>query len=85
MSGIDVYRVQSTGRWYRRTWQAEWTPCPWCARAYTERGVRRKAARWSRQSLDWQLKNARRHTWLRVHVTRRSDPFYANLRKGGVL
>ena len=71
--------------WYGRTWQAEWEPCPWCPRAYTRRGVLRKARRWSSRNLEWQLTNARRRQRARAHITARRDPFYAELRKAGKL
>jgi hypothetical protein len=89
---IHVYRVrQSTTHparsvrkaWYGRTWQAEWEPCPWCPRAYTRRGVLRKARRWSSRNLEWQLTNARRRQRARAHLTARRDPFYADQRKTG--
>lgn len=80
---IYVYRVQTNHRLWRvrRTWQAEWEPCPWCPRAYTERGVRRRAARWQRRGFDWQLANCRRRVWWRAHVTQRRDPYYAAIRR----
>lgn len=46
---FTVYRVQRNKPFWYRTWQAEWTPCPRAPRAYTERGVRRKADRWMSQ------------------------------------
>lgn len=93
MNEIHVYRVRQHDHperrvrkaWYGRTWQAEWERCPWAPRAYTERGVRRKAARWSGQSLEWQLKRAWRRQWVRAHITQRLDPFYAERRKSGAL
>lgn len=90
--GLSVYRVRQKlsyrhpdrhvrPAWYGRTWQAEWNPCPWCPRAWTEAGVRRKAARWQRRGFAWQLRNARRLAWLRMHVTRRRDDYYATQRR----
>jgi hypothetical protein len=88
---FDVYRVLQSRThpdrrvrraWYGRTWQAE-LGGGWSPRAYTERGVRRKAARWDARGPEWQSRNARRRQWLRAHVTQRSDPFYAQLRKAG--
>lgn len=51
MIHIDYYRV---GRWstgkpkhfWSRTWQAEWVGCPYAPRAWTRRGIERKAVRW---------------------------------------
>ena len=80
--GLIVYRVRTTTNhpkrwvrraWYGRTWQAEWDGCLWAARAYTEAGVLRKAARRSA----WSDATASRY-WLlrrmiRDHITRRSE------------
>lgn len=44
MIHIDTYRI-TTDRWHR-TWQAEWDGCQRAPRAWTERGVTRKALRW---------------------------------------
>ena len=54
MIPIDYYRVHWNGpggrfkpaRWWRRTWQAEWPGCRRAPRAFTRRGVERKAIRW---------------------------------------
>lgn len=43
---IDVYRIKPTSDRLRRTWQAEWSRCQWAPRAWTERGIWRKARRW---------------------------------------
>lgn len=63
--GVDCYRVQT--RWkgqrrvprhpWSRTWQAEWVGCQWAPRAWTERGIRRRAARWHRNGgrAQWQI------------------------------
>lgn len=89
MTEIHVYRVRQSAdhperhvrkAWYGRTWQAEWTPCPWAARAYTKRGVERKARRISAWPLERQHVRAHRLAWIRSHVTRRRDPFYAAMR-----
>ncbi len=89
MTDYYVYRVRTTRdhplrevrkAWYGRTWQAEWEMCPWCPRAYTERGIHRKARRWSGRTMEHQLIVAARLKWWRAHVTRRSDPWYAALR-----
>lgn len=94
LSEITTYRVrQSTTHpersvrkaWYGRTWQAEWEPCPWCPRAYTKRGVARKARRWQARGLEWHLRHAHRMQRVRAHITARRDPFYADLRKAGKL
>lgn len=44
MIHIDYYRV-TTDRW-RRTWQAEWQGCERAPRAWTRRGIERRALRW---------------------------------------
>lgn len=94
MSEVTIYRVRQSRShpdrsvrhaWYARTWQAEWSMCPWSPRAFTERGVRRRAERWRARGLDWQIANAHRRQWWRAHVTARSDPFYAGLRRSGAL
>lgn len=48
LTGPHVPRLKLRGRPDRwlRTWQAEWDGCKRAPRAWTERGVRRKAARW---------------------------------------
>ena len=83
--GLTVYRVRQSAThasrevrraWYGRTWQAEWQDTVWCPRAYTEAGVRRKAARWMQYPIERRIRMARRRQWLRAYVTRRSDPFY---------
>jgi hypothetical protein len=79
MSDITFYRVrQSTDHplrhvrkaWYGRTWQAEWDGATWCPRAYTRRGIERKAARWHGRSRPRTVE-ARR--WIRRNITRRSE------------
>ena len=35
---------------WKRTWQAEWPGCQKAARAYTRRGVLRRASRWQRKT-----------------------------------
>ena len=92
MNDITVYRVRQPlpyrhpdrsvrPAWYARTWQAEWGPsCPWAPRAFTEAGVRRKAARWRRGGLQGELRRARRKSWVRAHISQRRDPFYAHQR-----
>lgn len=67
-------------RWWSRGWQAEWDLCPWCPRAYTRRGIERKARRWRRWGLEHELLRAHRKQWVRCHITARRDPFYAELR-----
>ena len=62
--------------WYGRTWQAEGPDQVWAPRAYTERGVRRKWARWDRRGFEWRCRHARRMQWIRMHVTQRNDEFY---------
>ena len=80
MSDLTIYRVRQSAThpkrwvrraWYGRTWQAEWDGCLWAARAYTEAGVRRKAA----QRMTWsQRRNERyyaRCVWIRTWILRR--------------
>jgi len=90
MNDMQVYRVRESRShpdravrkaWYGKTWQAEWDMCPWCPRAYTERGVRRQGRRRMAWPINRQLAYARRRIWLRSHVTQRFDPFYSALRK----
>lgn len=49
MIKIDYYRIK-TDRWHR-TWQAEWEGCLKAPRAWTSRGITRKARRWVRDDL----------------------------------
>lgn len=95
MDDIYVYRVRQTNHpercvrkaWYGRTWQAEFVnqPTMWAARAYTERGVRRKIAKFDRRGVEWRFRHLGRMQWWRAHVTRRNDSFYGELRKAGKL
>ena len=56
--------------WWCRTWQAEWDGCEWAPRAYTKRGIERRARRVHRGGgrPDWQIAV---HRWVRRNVTRR--------------
>jgi hypothetical protein len=76
---IDYYRVrQTTGHplrhvnkaWYGRTWQAEWPGATWCPRAYTRRGIERKAARWISKDRPRYVEFRR---WWRANVYRRAE------------
>lgn len=58
--------------WYGRTWQAEWEGTLWCPRAYTRRGIERKAARWQRHP-DAYARSVPLRRWVRRNVTRRND------------
>ncbi len=89
MDAIHYYRVrQSTTHpersvrkaWYGRTWQAEWEGSGWCPRAWTRRGIQRKARRWFRRGEGWCVKNHNRRVWFRIYVTRRNDPYYRKCR-----
>ena len=66
--GPDGKAVASKGRGPRRpwmrTWQAEWPGCQWAPRAYTRRGIERRAERWYRRGgrPEWQI---RLHRWVR--------------------
>ena len=80
MTGVTVYRVRQSrnhpkryvrAAWYGRTWQAEWDDCMWAPRAYTEAGVRRKAARQMRWSPRHVALNYDVHVWVRTWITRR--------------
>lgn len=51
MLPIDTYRIK-TDR-FKRTWQAEWEGCFYACRAYTKRGVIRKAKRWQKWGTDF--------------------------------
>lgn len=82
MSEIDTYRV-SRKHWWSRGWQAEFDDVAWCPRAWTERGALRRAKRLRRLPLESRLIRANRRRWIRAHVTRRSDPYYAALRPLG--
>ena len=75
----SVYRVRTTTNhplrrvrkaWYGRTYQAEWEGVGWCPRAYTARGIRRKAYRWQRRGYPTGTGIAIRR-WGRRHVTQR--------------
>ena len=71
MFPIDYYQVRQRAAWYGRTWRAEWEGVQWCPRAYTHRGIVRKAHRWVRKGYPTDGMVARRRWWRR-NVTRRS-------------
>lgn len=50
IENLTTYRIK-TDRW-KRTWQAEWDYCLYACRAYTKRGVIRKAKRWYKNGVD---------------------------------
>lgn len=68
-SEIHTYRIK-TDKW-KRTWQAEWDYCLYACRAYTKRGVIRKAKRWYKNGVDVkQYMDARRQV---IMIVRESN------------
>lgn len=70
MSEIEAYRLSS--RWadrWGRLWQAEWPGCEYACRAWTKRGVFRKARRWQMHDTDLKMASSRRG-----HPVQRSQP-----------
>ena len=72
MGEIDVYRIRPGSDRLRRTWQAEWAGCQHAPRAWTERGIWRKALRWQLWHRD--KSNLRRLT--RLLGKRHDDPWW---------
>lgn len=81
-SELCTYKV-TRRHWWSRGWQAEFEGIVMCPRAWTKRGARRRGARLQRMSLERRLIRANRTRRFRAHITRRSDPYYAELRKLG--
>ena len=61
--GVVVYRISKGADRWRRRWQAEWPMCATAPRAWTKRGVIRKALRWRRYGTDLQIAARKYARW----------------------